>query len=529
MNARAKKIILLLLAGVLLFGAGQFEKSLNLDRDRLGLTHMATLENAPPMLAFTTVALGGFRGLISNFLWMRSNDLQLDDKFFEAAQLADWITDLEPHFEQVWVFEAWNMAFNISVKFKENAPGNYSDRWRWLEQGIELLRDRGLRYNPGSVLIYRELAWFFQFKIGHNLDDANKYYKQQWALEMRPFFGPNGTNFDALLNPQTAEDKTNAVAFREKYKMDPVFAKKVDEEWGPLDWRLAEAHAIYWGQLGLDEAGKDADKAKTDDEMMLRRVIYQSLQQSFYHGRLIANPFNQTYALGPNLDLAERANSAYEKQFDEEPEQNMKDGILKAQRNFLRDAVYFLYENNRLTDAARFYKLLGDKFPDKGILDGDPNSFPKNLTLDEYAVARVQSELGDISEERTAAVVQGLLVNAYMALALGQDDRFAGFSNLARKAYDHYGAKTSGAGVTQQRVALPPFPELNNVVLHDLLDPQTGIPYAARAVIRTSLRMSPETNAPPVSANVPPVATTNAVEKIPTNYVPVNPVSPPLP
>ena len=79
MNARAKKIILLLLAGVLLFGAGQFEKSLNLDRDRLGLTHMATLENAPPMLAFTTVALGGFRGLISNFLWMRSNDLQLDD------------------------------------------------------------------------------------------------------------------------------------------------------------------------------------------------------------------------------------------------------------------------------------------------------------------------------------------------------------------------------------------------------------------------------------------------------------------
>ena len=65
--------------------------------------------------------------------------------------------------------------------------------------------------------------------------------------------------------------------------------------------------------------------------------------------------------------------------------------------------------------------------------------------------------------------------------------------------------------------------------LHDLLDPQTGIPYAARAVIRTSLRMSPETNAPPVSANVPPVATTNAVEKIPTNYVPVNPVSPPLP
>ena len=82
---------------------------------------------------------------------MRANDLQHDDKYFEAAQLADWITDLEPHFAQVWDFQAWNMAYNISVKFKENAPGDYSDRWRWVDRGIELLRDRGLRYNPDDV------------------------------------------------------------------------------------------------------------------------------------------------------------------------------------------------------------------------------------------------------------------------------------------------------------------------------------------------------------------------------------------
>ncbi len=83
---------------------------------------MAVLQNAPPLLAFTTVALGGFRGLISNFLWIRANDLQQDDKFFEAAQLADWITKLEPTFAQVWLFQAWNMAYNISVKFKDFRP-----------------------------------------------------------------------------------------------------------------------------------------------------------------------------------------------------------------------------------------------------------------------------------------------------------------------------------------------------------------------------------------------------------------------
>src|SRR5271170_6799565 len=63
MNPRAKKIILLLLAATLLFSSGQVQISLNRDRAQLGLTHADPLNNAPPILAFTTVALGGFRGL----------------------------------------------------------------------------------------------------------------------------------------------------------------------------------------------------------------------------------------------------------------------------------------------------------------------------------------------------------------------------------------------------------------------------------------------------------------------------------
>src|SRR5438477_5085808 len=169
---------------VLLVCVSFVQKSLNVDRARLGLTRVAPLEDAPPVLAFTTVALGGFRGLISNVLWIRATDLQDKDKFFEIAQLADWITKLEPHFVQVWLVQAWNMAYNISVKFKD-----FPDRWRWVKRGMELLRDEGLRYNPNEPLIYRELGWIFQHKMGANLDDANMYYKQEWANEMAAVFG----------------------------------------------------------------------------------------------------------------------------------------------------------------------------------------------------------------------------------------------------------------------------------------------------------------------------------------------------
>src|SRR5512138_372930 len=97
MSSGLKRAVLLALVALLLVGAGFMQQSLNRDRDRLGLTRVQPLENAPPVLAFTTVALGGFRGLISNALWMRATDLQDEEKFFEMAQLADWITKLEPH------------------------------------------------------------------------------------------------------------------------------------------------------------------------------------------------------------------------------------------------------------------------------------------------------------------------------------------------------------------------------------------------------------------------------------------------
>lgn len=515
MNPRAKKILLLLLAAGLLAGSGQMQKVLNRDREQLGLTRKSALENAPPVLAFTTVALGGFRGLIANMLWIRANDLQQDDKFFEAAQLATWITDLEPSFSQVWVFQAWNMAYNISVKFKD-----FPDRWRWVERGIELLRDGGLRYNPNDVLIHRELAWFYQHKMGQNLDDANAYYKQQWAGEMAPFFGPEGTNFSELINPTTPEARTNALEFREKYKLDPEFAKKVDEEYGPLDWRLPEAHAIYWGAMGLQKAKEHPDKVKADDLITLRRIIYQSMLQAFHHGRIIDDPFAKASSLEPNLDLVPKVNDAYETMMKED-EKN-RDHIANAHKNFLKDAVYFLYENNHTAAAAKWFKLLGDEYPDKNILDGDTNSLPRNLTLDEYAVARVQEEVGDTSQVRITGVIEGLIARSYYQLAIGQDDRSLGFKLLARKVYDKYQKSISSMKSNQERVGLPPFDVLNRTVLNRMLETEKPLlPYAARAVLRTQLGLPAETtNAVPaivVSTNVPPASVTNQTGSVTTN------------
>jgi hypothetical protein len=178
----------------------------------------------------------------------------------------------------------------------------------------------------------------------------------------------------------------------------------------------------------------------------------------------------------------------------------------------VRDAVYFLYENNRMTEAAKWFKYLGEKYPDQTIIENQPDSYPKNVTLDEYAFAVVQIDIGETSQERVTSAVQGLLTHAYIDMAIGQEDRAAGFQALVRTVYDQYQKKM---GRDQPRASLPPVNELNRDVLSLLLDPQKGLPFAARARIRSNLGMLGETNAPPQTVSTNAMA--SAVLPLSTN------------
>ena len=495
MSARVKKGLLVLLAAALLLGVSFVQASLNRERDQLDLTRIQHLENAPPVLAFTTVALGGFRGLISNALWMRASDLQDDDKFFEMAQLADWITKLEPRFVQVWIHQAWNMAYNISVKFKD-----YPDRWRWVERGIELLRDDGLRYNPNAVLIYRELAWLFQHKLGENLDDANMHYKQEWSKEMAVVFGKKTPDLEELIHPQTADQTNRARLLVEKYKMDPAFMKEVNQNYGPLEWRLPEAHAIYWAALGLKQAKANPNKVTQDELITLWRVIYQSMQLSFYRGRLVTNPFFRAFEFGPNLDIIPKTSAAYE-QAAQEDEKN-PDHILSAHRNFLRSAVYFLYEYNRVADAAYWFAYLGKKYPDKPLLDGKPDSLPANVTLLEYVLSQIGTDINETSRNRVQAAIEGMFRNAYDSLVLGEEDHYAGYKLMARRTWEVYQNK-----ITDERraaIGLRPLEDIDQEILRRFLNPEGDIPLEVRAVLRAKLGLPPETVGPTAGTNAPP-------------------------
>ena len=466
MNRRLYKILLTCGMIACLVLVGFLHGSLNRQRTHpeIGLTRVTDLgSNAPPVLAFTTVALGGFRGLIANILWIRANELQNNDKYFEMVQLADWITKLEPTFTQVWVVQAWNMAYNISVKFSD-----YADRWRWVQRGIELLRDEGLRYNPREPLMYRELGWFFQHKIGQNLDDAHLYYKAMWAREMTELFGGPRPNFDQLSDPQSARGRL----LREKYKMDPAIMKEVDQLYGPLEWRLPEAHAIYWGMVGVKVA---KDKGKEND--LMRRLIYQPMLMTVLRGKILYVHSDGELEMGPDLDRVPKLMEAYDQLRSQSAD--MKIVIDRAEKGFLREIVYQFYSHNRLADANHYFNLLREKYSDV---------VPANITMEEFALQRLNDNLAEMPTDRVKTLITGILSQHFFSLAIDADPRAEGFDHMAQRIYAYHQARVQRR---QEQLGFPPYPEMKRAVLDEIMK-NNAFPPELLARLRTRLNYVPD-------------------------------------
>lgn len=470
---RGYKLALLGVMVGLMTVTGFVQPSLNRARADLGLTQVTPLENAPPILAFTTVALGGFRGIIANALWIRANDLEEQGKYFEAVQLADWITKLQPRLVQVWTVQAWNMAYNISVKFPSHA-----DRWRWVRAGVELLRDEGLRYNPDEALIYRELAWLFQHKIGHYLDAAHIHYKTQWAAEMAAVLGREHPNWEELLNPQTGDATERVRTLREKYKLDPALMKQIDDEYGPLEWKLPETHAIYWATLGLQHATDE------DNKDTLRRVIYQCMDVAFNRGRLTY--VGDELFTGPNLEIIEKSNQAY---LDMIALEQTPVAESNGYRNFLRKVVYHLYSHGRTRDAERWWNTMKETFP---------GAVRAGLSLDDYAVEMVSEDASGTDQNKTLSAIEGQLTNAMISIALGDEERMEAHLSLASRIWNRYmdavGCFEDPPDADCVRVQLPAFDVMVRTTVDALLDPESPLSPEARGRIVTALRLPADYN-----------------------------------
>jgi len=510
-GAAGAAVLCLLAAGLLLAPLNQVRQ------ERQLVINPASLGTLPPDIALLG-KLGTFRALAIDWAAMRAERLKQDGKVYEALQLHETVCALAPHFPDVWIYAAWNMAYNISVM--QYTP---EARWQWVRNGIEILRDKGLQYNPKAIKLYKELSWIYWHKIGDYLDDEHLNYKRALAVQMETVLGPPpfaatdeeyftwfrrmvdaprdltaflaedaevrrvaaelqrvGLNPDRslldfvarhirpevqmaeLLQEQPADD--TPLQSRLRVLKDPrneagvealLAALRSDvlrndfrlnlnwmldlmvNQFGPVDWRNAFAHSLYWSSWG-DQQCEGRVRNSPNDEINNARFVLFSLQNLVTRGRMTLWPnFDDAFAsyieLTPETRLIPYLYEAYmrlgKKHFGDRPDfkegtpgPNFMTGFVTNMHNWIQ--ILYLEGGERNLDLANnLYTWLRKN-----------NPHPDGSTQEQYLVSLDQFVLGDLREQMdtyraAAAIIGSFIRQALKQFAIGQTE--AGTTSMA--------------------------------------------------------------------------------------------------
>ncbi len=267
---------------------------------------------------YVMVGLGGFRGVVSEVLWIRATTLQEEGRYFELIQLADWITALDPRASEAWVFNAWNLSYNVPAMLPD-----HRSRVNWVRAGIDLLKDKAIPANPDNPRLYRELGWLFQNKVGSDDDPAAFLYRLALANEF--------------------SDRATVIGTGPGAKLEAKIVAEIEKVFGEFDWRLASSHAIYWAWRGLKCAPGGFEREA------LRRMVRQNGLTLVTNGRITGDISKGKITTAPDLGKAAGLIAFCEDTLREDPNDA---GIYSLT---LAHLVQIMSAAERHDDARRFY------------------------------------------------------------------------------------------------------------------------------------------------------------------------------
>ena len=511
------------------------ERQLVIDPDSIG--------GLPPDIALLG-KLGTFRALAIDWAFIRAERLKEEGKNYEALQLHETICALAPRFPKVWAYAAWNMAYNISVS--QYTP---EARWKWVQNGIRILRDKGIQYNPRSVTLYKELAWIYWHKIGDFLDDEHLNYKRALAVDLERILGPPpvaltqqeyfdwfkkvveaprdlermlrsdpevghlaarlgevalpadesllevvarhirpelraedlvkedraadpllGKRLELIRDPASSAALDRLLAavrskvLRERHKLDLDFMQELMvKEYGPLDWRNAFSHSLYWSAYG-DKASKGYVNINAADSMNNARFVFFSLNNLINRGRLTLypnfdDPFSSYIEMTPDTRFIPYLFDTYMRlgrdQFKDDPRfiegtpgPQYMTGFVSAMHNRIELLYLEGGEKNREM-AENFYAWLRKN-----------NPHPDGSTQERYLATIDQFVMDDILDQlqtyrAATAVLRSFVQRALKQLALGQTEAGVNSLALARKCYDFWMIDTT-RDINDRRKLQPP-------------------------------------------------------------------------
>lgn len=157
----------------------------------------------------------GTRGAATCVLWVNAMDAQKKNQWNELELYARSLTKLQPHFITPWIFQSWNLSYNVSVE-----SDRVNDKYFYITRGIGLLAE-GERQNRDNPDIRWSIGFFTQHKIAQS--DETNVLRSLSQLSMIP---PNERDPGRFW---TASQEINWTEFEDFCKMHPQLVRRLRE------------------------------------------------------------------------------------------------------------------------------------------------------------------------------------------------------------------------------------------------------------------------------------------------------------
>ena len=165
--------ISLLMRGVIVGANGSIDKQ----AERLDLTE-ASQGDVELSGSALRVMLTGSRGLAVCILWSSATDKQKRQDWNDLELLVNSITKLQPHSITPWLFQSWNLTYNVSVELER-----LNDAYFYIAKGIRLIA-RGIELNNHNPDLRYSTALYYQSKFG--VADKVDTFRCLYALSCIP-------------------------------------------------------------------------------------------------------------------------------------------------------------------------------------------------------------------------------------------------------------------------------------------------------------------------------------------------------
>ena len=106
-----------------------------------------------------TLGLTGLRGVVVTALWNSAKDKMEKNQWNELELLVRQVTKLQPHYITPWLFQSWNLSYNVAVQCDREA-----DQYFYITRGVELLSE-GERQNKYNSELRYYVGFYNQHKI----------------------------------------------------------------------------------------------------------------------------------------------------------------------------------------------------------------------------------------------------------------------------------------------------------------------------------------------------------------------------